>query len=95
MAFWSGPARFAFQELKCVLDEVDPEGRLELVVVNTDGCPDIWALPEFVGRLHGAGETAWICEGHVVRTSGLEYRPECFETYTRLLLEECQSTIAK
>jgi hypothetical protein len=39
MAFWSGPARLAFQELKRVLEAVDC--RLELVVVDMDGCPDI------------------------------------------------------
>jgi len=95
MAFWSGPARLAFQELKRVLEAVDPEGRLELVVVDTDGCPDIWELPEFVGKLHGAGETAWIREGQLVRTSGLGYHPECFEPFTRLLLEECQATVTE
>jgi hypothetical protein len=92
MAFWSGPARLAFQELKRVLEAVDSEGRLELVVVDTDGGPDIWDLPELVGKLHGWGETAWVHEGHIVRTSGLGYHPECFEPYTRLLLEECQAT---
>jgi hypothetical protein len=95
MAFWSGPARLAFKELKRVLEAVDPEGSLELVVVDTDGCPEIWGLPEFVGKLHGAGETAWIREGQLVRTSGLGYHPECFEPYTRLLLEECQATVTE
>ena len=95
MAFWSGPARLAFQELKRVLEAVDPEGRLELVVVDTDGCPDIYQLPEFVGKLHGAGETAWIREGRLVRTSGLGYHPECFEPYTRMLLEEGQATVTE
>jgi hypothetical protein len=41
MAFWSGPARMAFKELKRVLAEIDPNGRIELVVVDTDGCPDL------------------------------------------------------
>lgn len=90
MAFWSVPARLAFQELKRVLEAVDPEGRLELVVLDTDGCPDIGGLPEFVGKLHGAGETAWVLKGQILRTSGLGYHPECFELYTRLLLEEFQ-----
>ena len=78
-----------------MLEAVDPEGRLELVVVDTDGCPDIWELPEFVGKMHGAGETAWIREGQLVGTSGLGYHPECFEPYTRLLLEECQATVTE
>lgn len=95
MAFWSGSARLAFQELKRVLESVDPGGRLELVVVDTDGCPDLYELPEFVGKLHGAGETAWIREGQVVRTSGLGYHPACFEPNTRLLLEECQAAVTE
>jgi hypothetical protein len=91
MAFWSVPARSAFQQLKRVLEAVDPGGRLELVVVDTDGCPDLYDLPEFVGKLHGVGEAAWIRAGQLVRTSGLGYHPECFEPNTRLLLEECQA----
>jgi hypothetical protein len=94
MAFWSGPARLAFQQLKRVLEAVDPEGRLDLVVVDTDGCPDICELPEFVSKLHGAGETAWVREGQILRTSGVGYHPECFEPYTRQLLVECQTTVA-
>jgi hypothetical protein len=89
MAFWSGPARLAFEELKRVLEMLDPDGHLELVVVDTDGCPDLYELPEFVGKLAGAGEAAWVCAGQIVRTSGHGYRPECFEPYTRHLLEVC------
>jgi hypothetical protein len=96
MAFWSGPARVAFNELMRVLEAIDPEGRLELVVVDTDGCPDLYDVPEFVGKLNGAGEAAWVRDGRIVRTSGFGYHPECFEPYTRLLLEECstEETIA-
>jgi hypothetical protein len=91
MAFWSGPARSAFAELKRTLEAIDPDGRLELVVVDTDGCQDLYELPEFVGKLHGAGEAAWVRSGHIVRTSGLGYHPECFEPYTRQLLDECMA----
>lgn len=89
MAFWSGPARLAFAELQRVLETVDPEGRLELMVVDTDGCPDLHHVPEFAGKLHGAGEAAWVRDGRIVRTSGHGYRPECFEPFTRQLLDEC------
>jgi len=89
MAFWSGPARLAFAELKRVLEGVDPSGRLELVVVDMDGCPDLCALPEFAGKLHGAGETAWILGGQIVCTSCLGPHFERFEPYTRQLLDEC------
>jgi hypothetical protein len=91
MAFWSGPARLAFAELKRVLEAVDPDGWLELVVVDTDGCPGLYELPEFAGKLSGAGEAAWVRGGRIVRTSGLGYHLECFEPYTRQLLEECKA----
>src|SRR5262245_46723729 len=44
MAFWSGPARLAFAQLKRVFEEVDLSCRLELVVVDTDGCPDLYQV---------------------------------------------------
>jgi hypothetical protein len=86
MAFWSGPARKAFAELKRVLATADPEAQLELVVVDTDGCPDLYELPEFAGKIHGAGETAWVRNGRILWTSGLGYHAESFEPLTRRLL---------
>ena len=87
MAFWSGPARKAFVELKRVLAATDPDGHLELVVVDTDGCADLYEVPGFAGKLHGAGETAWVRNGKILFTSGLRFRPECFEPNTRGLLK--------
>jgi hypothetical protein len=89
MAFWSGTSRQAFAELKRSLVANDPEGRLELVVVDTDGCPSLHELPEFVGRLHGHGEAAWVLGGKIIYTSGLGYHPECMEPNTRWLLGQC------
>jgi hypothetical protein len=89
MAFWSGTSRLAFAELKRSLEATDPKGRLELVVVDTDGCPSLYGLPEFVGKLHGHGEAAWVLEGKIVSTSGMGYDPECMEPNTRLLLSRC------
>lgn len=90
MAYWSGTSRLGFAHLKRVLAEADPGGRLELVVVDTDGCPDLYKAPEFVGNMHGHGEVAWVRDGRVVCTSGLGYHPECFEPYTRQLLASTQ-----
>ena len=86
MAFWSGSSIRAFEELKRVLAKVDPDGRLELVVVDTDGCSDVYNLPEFLGKIHGSGETAWIKHGKIVSTSGMGFRPERFEPCTLQLL---------
>ena len=86
MAWWSGQSRVAFFKLKEVLARVDPGGLLELVVVDTDGCPDLYVCPEFAGQLHGWGEVAWVRDGQVVSTSGLGFHPESFESQTRQLL---------
>ncbi len=86
MAFWSGPSRQGFAKLKQVLAATDPGGRLEVLVVDTDGCPDLYKAPEFIGQLHGWGEVAWVRDGRVVCTSGIGYHPECFEPFTRQLL---------
>jgi hypothetical protein len=89
MAFWSGTSRQAFAELKRSIEANDPNGRLELVVVDTDGCPSLYELPEFADKLHGHGEAAWVLDGTIVYTSGLGFHPECMEPNTRLLLSKC------
>ena len=92
MAFWSGPCRSAFAELKRVIAAEDCDGRLELVVVDTDGCPDLQNQPEFTDKLAGAGEIAWVMDGVIVCTSGQGYHPECFGANTRRLLRECTAS---
>jgi hypothetical protein len=60
------------------------------VVVDTDGCEDLHLSAEFAGLCHGWGEAAWICEGQVMKTSGVGYHPEVFEPYTKALLAKCR-----
>lgn len=50
MAFWSGASFQSFARLKQVLSRLDSGGRLEVVVVDTDGCPDLYETPELVGK---------------------------------------------
>jgi hypothetical protein len=88
MAFWSGPSRLTFAALKKVLAEVDPEGRVELVVVDTDGCPELYDLPEFRGGLAGAGETAWVKDGQIVSTA-LRPTVEALRSNTADFLARC------
>jgi hypothetical protein len=88
MAFWSGPARLAFGALKKILAETDPHGRLELVVADTDGCPELYHLPEFRGQLAGAGETARVIDGRVVSTA-LRPTAEALKSNTLDLLSKC------
>jgi hypothetical protein len=85
MAFWSGPVVQAFAKLTEVLARLDAEG-LELVVADVGGSPGLYELPEFKGRVHGAGETAWVRDGKIVVTSGLRLNPACFEPNTLALL---------
>jgi hypothetical protein len=51
-----------------------------------DGSPALYQVPEFVGKVHGAGETAWVREGKIVATSGLGLNTACFEPNTAALL---------
>jgi hypothetical protein len=91
MAFWSGYARLAFAELKRVLGDIDPRGRLELVVVDVDGCTQLCELPGLGIRVGmGYGEMAWIREGQTVSVTPPGTCPkECYTAHTRSLLEMC------
>ena len=89
MAFWSGQSIQAFRRISAVLKELDPQGRLEFVVVDTDGCPALYDHAKFIGRMSGVGETAWIKNGQIVTTSGQGFNPECFGPNTIMLLSEC------
>jgi hypothetical protein len=85
MSFWSGPSVQAFAKLTEVLASLDAGG-LELVVADVDGSPDLYELPEFKGKVHGYGETAWVRDGKIVATSGLGLNTACFEPNTLALL---------
>jgi hypothetical protein len=89
MAFWSGTSFQSLTRLKQVLSRLDPSGRLEVVVVDTDGCPDLYQVPELAGRMAGNGEAAWVNAGRVLCTASCGSHPKAFETYTRHLLGEC------
>jgi hypothetical protein len=86
MAFWSGPSVKAFSKLTEVVAHLDETAALEFVVVDVDGSPDLYELPEFKGKIHGAGETAWIRHGKILTTSGLGLNLDCFEPNTAALL---------
>jgi hypothetical protein len=91
MAFWSIYSRQAFAELKRILEQVDPEARLELVVVDVDSLRGLENVPGLTSMQPsaGAGETAWVKDGRVVATSGHGLRVECFGPNIRSLLEQC------
>lgn len=88
MAFWSGPSIKAFHLLTEILSRLDPDGKLEVVVVDTDGAEGFFVHPAFKDKLSGAGEVAWVIGGVIQSTSGLGYNPNCFEPNTEALLSE-------
>jgi hypothetical protein len=86
MAFWSGTSVTAFAKLTEVVARLDKAGTLELVVIDVDSLKDLDDLPEFKGKVHGNGETAWVRDGDIVATSGLGMNIECFVPNTLSLL---------
>jgi hypothetical protein len=87
MAFWSIYAVQAFAKLTEVIARLDPEGKVELVVVDIDGSERLSTVSEFLGGVRGVGETAWVRNGSIIATSGLGPNVECFVPNTVLLLE--------
>ena len=94
MAFWSAPSVKAFGQLTEIVKRFDPNGRLQFVVVDTDGARPFYDHPQFVGKIGGWGETAWIKDGEIQSTSGSGYNPSCFEPNTKALLETHKTNMA-
>ena len=86
MAFWSGTSSHSFTWLKRCLLKNDPEGLLEVLVVDTDGCPDLYEVPELLGKMHGNGEVVWILKGRILGTASFGSYPDEFDTLTKQLL---------
>jgi hypothetical protein len=84
MAFWSIHSVRGFTALTEVLAHLGAE-ELELVVVDVDGSPKLFQVPELWDNPHCCGETAWIRQGKIVATSGIGLNPDCFEPNTRML----------
>jgi hypothetical protein len=64
--FWSGPSVTAFAKLTEIVAGLDNSETLELVGVDVDGLPRLDEVPEFVGKVHGAEETASVRDGKLV-----------------------------
>jgi hypothetical protein len=88
MAWWSGPARVAWEEMKKLLAEIDPGLRLEVVVVDIDGMIGFEAT-QLGATIGGVGETTWIWDGLPLlnRWRTLEF----YREYTEQLRNLCQS----
>ena len=86
MAFWSGTSVRAFAEITEVLGRLDANAEIDFVVVDVDGSPALYDVPEFLGKVHGNGEAAWVRNGNIIATSGVSFNPDCFEPNTASLL---------
>ena len=86
MAFWSGTSVRAFARLAEVIAKPEEFGTIDFVAVDIDGSHFLYEIPEFLGKVHGNGETAWIRNGQIVNTSRIGFNIDCFEPNTRSLL---------
>lgn len=95
MAFWNGTSSHSFTWLKRCLLKNDPEGLLEVLVVDTDGCPDLYEVPELLGKMHGNGEVVWILEGRILGTASFGSHPDEFDTLTKQLLARRSASVGQ
>lgn len=65
LAEWSGGSKWAHHQLVKFLEQRGiPLERLH--VLDLDRHPELYDLPEFVGRIHGWGEAAVVRDGRIV-----------------------------
>lgn len=86
MAWWSGPARSFWLELKKYLTALDPEKRLEIVVLDIDGMRE-FEKSTLGPTIRGAGELAWVRDGHSVIPGWALWGGDAIRVNTRLFLE--------
>lgn len=92
MSFWSGPSFQSLKRLKEVLSREDPNGLLEVCIVDINGCEQLVKQTERIGIIGGYGEAAWISAGKILCTANVGSHPLAIATFTRHLLEECGGT---
>jgi len=86
MAFWSAPARRAFQRLIEVVLQHDLDARLRIVVVDIEDSSELCKTPPF-STLGGWGETFWIRSGEIAFSSGIGLNSDCIEPNTIALID--------
>jgi hypothetical protein len=65
MAEWSGGAKWAHRQLVTFLEQrgIPLE---QLHILDVDRHPELYDMPEFVGRIHGWGEATVVRDGRIV-----------------------------
>jgi hypothetical protein len=89
MALWSGPARKVYPAFIQAVQEADPGGELQILVVDTDGIPDWYELPELREKLGGWGEVLAICNGKILAATGFGLQPEKYRLIASSLVDTC------
>lgn len=79
---WSVHAQQALARVSDALSHVDQARRLEFVIAGIDESPGLYEISEFLPA-SGAGETAWVSRGNIIRASRVGQN---VEPYTRELL---------
>jgi hypothetical protein len=88
MAWWSGPARSAWSNLKEVLLKIDGARSLEIVVLDIDGMTGFENC--LLGPIMaGVGESAWVRSGKPLTTNWVLWlgASEVAEANTELLIQ--------
>jgi hypothetical protein len=86
MAFWSGTSFQSLTAITELLADLDPDARLEFVIIDTDGASKLHDHPSFKNRLHGCGEIAWIRKGKIVAATSIGFDPMDYRKNTQELL---------
>ena len=86
LAFWSGPAIMAFRKYTSILASTPQAADLDVTVVNTDGIPELYDLPELRGRINGYCEVVFVRAGAII-DSVVRYDEDAFKLALDRFLE--------
>ncbi len=64
MASWSSPSLRSFQTFCQILNEFDTSN-IRLIICDVDDSPDLYDVPELVGKIQGYGELVYIVDGRI------------------------------
>jgi hypothetical protein len=56
LAWWSGPAHVGLDHLARAILKTDPDGRIDLLIADTDGAAELYNYDFLRGNIHGYGE---------------------------------------
>ena len=86
MAFWSGPAVSSFTKFAHIASAPEYSG-LKVVVVDTDGIPELYEHEALSRRLGGWGEAIFLKEGKILAVSTTKEAHESYEVNLKWLVE--------